>query len=288
MSHLFCFGFGYSARAFARRCLANGWQVSGTARSKEGVVAMEAAGVRGLVFDGEQRSDEVARGLGSASHVLVSAGPDDRGDPVLRCHRDDLAQSDGLKWIGYLSTVGVYGNHDGAWVDEDTTPNPTSERSKRRLASEMAWRELADNADLALQIFRLAGIYGPGRSAIDKLRAGTARRLIKPGQVFNRIHVEDIALVLQMACAAPDRDGIYNVSDDLPAPPQDVVSFAAEVLGVPEPEALEFDSANISSMARSFYSENKRIRNGKMKETFGISLKFPSYREGIAAIAANS
>ena len=288
MSHLFCFGFGYSAGAFARRCLAQGWRVSGTSRTNAGVAAMDAAGVEGALFDGQRRSDEVARVLSVASHVLVSAGPDEGGDPVLRCHRDDLARCQHFPWVGYLSTVGVYGNHDGAWIDEETLPNPKSERSKRRLASEEAWRGLAEQAGLPLQIFRLAGIYGPGRSAVDKLRAGTARRLIKPGQVFNRIHVEDIALILQAACAAPDKAGIYNVSDDEPAPPQDVVSFAAELLGIAEPVALDFDTAEMSPMARSFYSENKRVRNSKMKSAFQISLKFPSYREGIAAIAAQS
>lgn len=288
MSQLFCFGFGYSARAFAARCLEREWQVKGTSRTDEGISRIDAAGAQGVCFDGEQRSEETAQALQAATHVLISAGPDAAGDPVLRCHADDLARCSSIKWIGYLSTVGVYGNHDGAWVDEDTPPNPKSDRSKRRLEAECAWQDFARQTRIPLQIFRLAGIYGPGRSAVDKLRAGTARRLIKPGQVFNRIHVADIALVLDAASGAQQHAGIFNVSDDLPAPPQDVVAFGAEVLAMPVPPGVDFETADLSPMARSFYSENKRVCNRRMKETFDISLQFPTYREGIAAIAAQS
>ena len=287
MNKLFCFGFGYSARRFASLCTNKGWHVVGTSRTPSGVRAVNDLGFTGVLFDGEAASPGVRAALTQATHILVSAAPDATGDPVLRHHAEDLAACQSITWIGYLSTVGVYGDYGGAWVDEETEPRPKSERSKRRLQAEQAWQTFAEVHGCSLQIFRLSGIYGPGRSAIDKLREGKARRLVKPGQVFNRIHVDDIAQVLDAAAHAPGRNGIFNLTDDLPAPPQDVVSYAAELLGLAPPPEIDFETADLSPMARSFYSENKRVSNAKLKAAFALELIFPTYREGIAAIAAD-
>ncbi|MEM8973569.1 MAG: SDR family oxidoreductase [Pseudomonadota bacterium] len=286
--HLFCFGMGYSARVFAQRCQEQGWKVTGTSRTADGVARIQAAGADGLLFDGYDASPELQQSLQCATHVLVSAGPDDGGDPVLRGCATAIAKLQVTKWIGYLSTVGVYGDHGGAWVDEATQVRPKSQRSIRRVAAENAWLAFADGKSWSLQVFRLAGIYGPGRSAVDKLRNGTARRLIKPGQVFNRIHVQDIANVLAAGLANAEHTGIFNVTDDEPAPPQDVVAYAAELMGLPEPPDLPFDTADLSPMARSFYSENKRCRNDRIKTAFGVQLDYPTYREGLAALVAQT
>jgi nucleoside-diphosphate-sugar epimerase len=216
---------------------------------------------------------------------VVSVPPDQIGDPVIRLHGDDLRAAARLRWIGYLSTIGVYGDHDGGWVDEDTPANPASDRSQRRLEAEDAWLRLGRDGAGPVQVFRLSGIYGPGRSAIDNLREGTARRIIKPRQVFNRIHVEDIAAVLSAAASGRGAHTVYNVTDDEPAPPQDVIAFAADLLGLPVPEDVPFEAANLSPMAATFYAENKRVRNGRIKSELDVQLKYPSYREGLRAIA---
>lgn len=288
MTHLFCFGLGYSARVFAREQFDQGWRVSGTSRTRSGADAIDAMGAAGFVFDGHQMDDALLASLSDATHILISIAPDENGDPVLH-HAERLRTAiNTATWIGYLSTIGVYGNHDGAWIDEETVPQPKSERSRRRLKAEQSWEEFARTIDAPLQVFRLAGIYGPGRSAVDKLQAGTARRLIKDGQVFNRIHVDDIAGALRAGMHQHCQAGIYNVCDDLPAPPQDVVAFGAELLGVQVPPGQDFETADLSPMARSFYSENKRCRNAKMKDRLGVRLLYPSYRDGIAAIVARS
>lgn len=288
LNHLFCFGFGYSAKVFARRCLEQGWRVTGTSRSPEGVARILETGAGGVLFDGQSSNEAVKAELESATHILVSAGPDENGDPVLRTCSKALEKAATLRWVGYLSTVGVYGNHDGQWVDEETIVRPESQRSVRRVAAENAWLDFAEGKDWSLQIFRLAGIYGPGRSAVEKLRHGTARRLIKPGQVFNRIHVEDIANVLTAGIISSQASGIFNVTDDEPAPPQDVVAHAALLLGLDVPPDLPFEHADLSPMARSFYSENKRCRNQKIKRTLGAQLDYPTYREGLAALVAQT
>ena len=288
LNHLFCFGMGYSARVFARRCLEQGWRVTGTSRSAEGVARMSGTGVSGVLFDGREADADLITALSSATHVLVSAGPDEDGDPVLRACSKALADMANVRWIGYLSTVGVYGDHGGAWVSEETSVRPKSQRSLRRVAAENAWLEFAKGQDWSLQIFRLAGIYGPGRSAVEKLKNGTARRLVKPSQVFNRIHVEDIANVLSGGITTNEATGIFNVTDDEPAPPQDVVSYAAQIIGVEAPPETLFEDADLSPMARSFYSENKRCRNDKIKAVLGVQLDYPTYREGLAALVAQT
>jgi nucleoside-diphosphate-sugar epimerase len=289
MNHLLCFGFGFSARALAARLSPpsnqKAWQITGTSTSEAGCVRIRQAGHEAVLFDGTAPSADVAAALATATHVVVSAPPGEQGDPVLRHHSDDLRNAAQLHWIGYLSTVGVYGDHGGAWVDESTPAKPGSPRSQRRLAAELAWLALPTGPKPLIGVFRLSGIYGPGRSAIDNLRDGSARRIVKPGQVFNRIHVDDIALVLEAAMARQQTSQIYNVTDDEPAPPQDVVAFAAGLLGLPTPPELPFATAALSPMARSFYSENKRVRNARVKQELGVTLAHPTYREGMTAIA---
>lgn len=281
---LVCLGLGYSARAIAAGLADRGWSLAGTTTTVAGRQRIEAAGITGIVFDGSAPSTALADALRSATHIVVSIPPDATGDPVLCHHISDLVDAPRLVWIGYLSTVGVYGDRAGGWVDETDAPRPASVRSRQRVDAERAWLSLA-TAHRRVIVFRLAGIYGPGRSAIDSLRAGTARRIIKPGQVFNRIHVEDIA---RMVIAAIDRRGshdVYNLSDDEPAPPQDVVEHAARLIGMPVPPDLPYDTAELSPMARSFYAECKRVRGERVQQDLGVALAYPTYREGLAAIA---
>ena len=282
---LFCFGFGYTAAALAAQLDPAAWSLAGTRRhpaTAPGVVA----------FDGARRESVVATALRDTTHVLLSIPPTAEGDPALHHHAADIAALPSLRWIGYLSTIGVYGDTGGAWVDETGAVQPHSDRGERRARAEEAWRDFGRSTGKRVEIFRLPGIYGPGRSAIDQLRAGTARRIIKPGQVFNRIHVADIAAALACAMAlASDRSHLpfdtFNLVDDEPAPPQDVIAFAAILLGVPIPPDQPFDTASLSPMARSFYAESKRVSNARMKQVLGVSLRYPTYREGMRAIIAN-
>ncbi len=288
MKHLVCFGFGFSAQALAARLARQGWEITGTSRTSQGAERIRRLGYEAAVFEGEQASDEVRAALTSATHALISTPPGEGGDPVLIQHGADLASAPNLEWAGYFSTVGVYGDHGGAWVDEATPATPLSQRSKRRVAAENAWLELDTPGARRIQVFRLPGIYGPGRSAIDQIKSGRARRIVKPGQVFNRTHVEDIAGVVEAAIIRGGKHNIYNVSDDEPAPPQDVIAYAAGLLGVPAPPEIPFEDADLSPMARSFYAELKRVRNDLIKSDLGVELQYPTYREGLAAIAAAS
>jgi nucleoside-diphosphate-sugar epimerase len=281
---LFCFGFGYSAEALARRLSARALAVAGTRTSVTG--AEPQPGIKLAAFQGDTTSSEVRELLAGTTHMLVSIPPDLEGDVVLRLFRDDLAALPDLAWVGYLSTVGVYGDHQGQWVDENAPTHPRSERSLRRVQAEQAWLEFAKETGKRVEIFRLAGIYGPGRSVIDNLKAGTARRIVKPGQVFNRIHVDDIARVLAAAIDTPIGHNLYNVSDDEPAPPQDVVAYAAELLGLPIPPEIPFDAAGLTGMSASFWAETKRISNARMKADLAVELMYPTYREGLRALAA--
>lgn len=288
MTSLFCFGLGYSAEALARRVHPLGWRIAGTARTLEGTARIATLGYEAHLFDGMSPAPTIPDALARATHVLVSAGPDGDGDPTLRFHRDDLARAPQLGWIGYLSTIGVYGNTDGAWVDETTPPNPGSERAARRVAAEEAWRAFAKSEGKRIQIFRLGGIYGPGRSAINDLRAGKARRIVKPGQVFNRIHVEDIATVLLAAASGAGSHVVYNVTDGVPSPSQDMVEHAAHLLEMTPPPPISVEEAALSPMGKSFYAENRRVSNERLQDDLGITLAFPSYREGLAQILAAS
>lgn len=278
---LLSFGHGYSARALATRLLAQGWRVIGTTRSAEKAAEIAETGAEPLVWPGTS----LGPALGDATHLLVSAGPDADGDPVLRAAGEEIAaRARHLLWAGYLSTTGVYGDHAGDWVDEDTPLHPATERGRRRVSAETAWRALAQDTGLPLHIFRLAGIYGPGRGPFEKVRNGTARRIVKPGQVFSRIHVDDIAQVLAASIARPNPVRAYNVCDDDPAPPQDVIAFAAELLGMPAPPEVPFEAADLSPMAASFYSESKKVRNDRIKDELGVRLIHPTYREGLRAV----
>ncbi len=283
---LLCFGLGYSARVLAAQLGREDAQITGTSRSAEGTAAITAAGWTGLVFDGTVASDAVRAAIAASTHILLSIPPSVDGDPALLRHGADIARAEHLTWIGYLSTVGVYGDHQGRSVDEETPPAPHSERGRRRLTAENGWTEFARPSQKRVVVFRLPGIYGPGRSAIDAVRAGTARRIIKKGQVFNRIHVADIATAVAASMHGRGRHGLYNVSDDEPAPPEDVVLYAATLLGVPPPPAIPFETADLSPMARSFYGESKRVSNTRLRQDLGIDLAYPTYREGLKSLLA--
>jgi nucleoside-diphosphate-sugar epimerase len=280
---LLVFGFGYTAVSAAQRLSGQCRTIAGTVRSA-GKVARAPEGVRLLAFgpDGFDRTvlDEIAR----STHVLVSVQPDSEGDPVLRTFGQSLAKARDLTWMGYLSTIGVYGHHGGAWVDETTPTSGGRTRSHTRIDIEQAWFRLGEESGKAVHIFRLGGIYGPGRNPLANLKAGTARSIVKPGQVFNRVHVADIAAVIEASIASPRAGALYNVVDDEPAPPQDVVAFAAALLGLEPPPEIPFEKAELSPMGRSFYSENRRVSNRLIKEELGVRLAYPTYREGLRAL----
>lgn len=283
---LLILGLGYSAGFFARAALARGWEVTGTVRSAERAAELSREGIRTLVFGGFAVSTALAKAVAEAEAVLVSVQPAEDGDPVLQRLRGDLAAAPALRWIGYLSTIGVYGNQDGAWIDETQPVKPGNARNTLRVAIEQDWLALGRYTGKAVQIFRLAGIYGPGRNPVAKLREGKSTRLVKPGQVFNRIHVDDIAGILMASLARPRNGAIYNVADDEPAPPQDVVSFAAELTGLEAPPEMPFSEARLSPMAASFYGENKRVSNALVKRELGYAFRYPSYREALRTLTA--
>lgn len=293
---LFVFGHGYSAGHFVAS-LDPETIAGASVRSAHKASDLAARGVRPFVFDGERPGEGISAALARATHLLVSVPPgheapagahagganQPQGDPVLRWYENEIAHGcPALGWIGYLSTVGVYGDHDGAWVDETSAPRPVSARSTERLQAENAWARVAATRGVPLAVLRLSGIYGPGRNAFENLKRGKARRLVKPGQVFNRIHVEDIAGALRFL-AERREGGVFNVTDDEPAPPQDVVAHAAELGGFPLPPEVDFETADLTPMARSFYGENKRVRNERLK-SLGYEFFYPSFREGLAAL----
>ena len=281
---LFCFGLGYAAGFLARALSAQGYRVLGTSRTADARATMAAEGAEMRVFERAHPLADLGELLAGATHLLSSVPPDDRGDPVLDLHGEDIAAARGLRWIGYLSTTGVYGDRAGGWVDEEAPLRPTGERGRRRVAAEARWLELRQRHGAPVHVFRLAGIYGPGRNALDAVRAGRAQRIVKPGQVFSRIHVADIAQVLRASMARPEPGAIYNVCDDDPAPPADVVAFACDLLGVPPPPPLPLEQAQLSEMALSFYADSKRVSNRRIKERLGVRLLYPSYRDGLAAL----
>ena len=279
---LFCFGYGYSAESLARKLSPRVTSVAGT---RTNLPDPAEPNVTLATYKGDEASTEVRDLLSNATHVLISIPPDLEGDAVLRHYGADLAALKELAWIGYLSTVGVYGDHKGAWVDETASVRPISERSLRRARAEAEWLAFGREAGKRVELFRLSGIYGPGRSVVDNLRKGTARRIAKPGQVFNRIHVDDIARVLVAAIDKETSHSIFNVSDDEPAPPEDVIAYAAELIGLSVPPAIPFEEAGLSGMAASFWAESKRISNTRIRRDLGVELLYPTYREGLRAIA---
>ncbi|MCO4848223.1 MAG: SDR family oxidoreductase [Yoonia sp.] len=282
MTHtLLSFGHGYSARALSRILVPQDWRVIGTTRDEDKAVRLMNDGVEPRIWP----SADMAPALNGATHLLISAAPDDAGDPVLAALHDEIAARAGqFAWVGYLSTTGVYGDHGGDWVDENTPLTPATKRGIARVQAEAAWAAIPD---LPLHIFRLAGIYGPGRGPFAKVRAGTARRIIKDDQVFSRTHVADIARVLAASIKNPNPGAAYNVCDNDPAPPQDVIGYAAELLGLPLPPAEDFETAEMTPMARSFYAESKKVRNDRIKDELGVDLLYPDYKSGLKALLAH-
>jgi nucleoside-diphosphate-sugar epimerase len=288
MSTLICFGLGYSAEHFVESFAEKFDRIVGTVRGAERAAALNAhpsGRLTALIFDGGSATPDLQSAIAEADAALVSVPPDENGDPVLRACGDVLARARRLRGIVYLSTIGVYGDRGGAWVDEATPPQPGAARSRERLAAEQAWLELGARHNIAVAILRLAGIYGPGQNALVQIARGTARRIVKPGQVFNRIHVADIAQAIDAAFARR-AFGIFNIADDEPTPPADPIVFAAQLMGVEPPPEIPFEQAapSMSPMALSFWQECRRVRNDKLKRELGVSLLYPTYREGLRAL----
>lgn len=281
---LFCFGYGYTASALGALLGPAGWTLAGTCRTRDGCLALAEQGVDAAPFAREAPLADAPRLLAGTTHVLLSIPPDAEGDAALDCHGAEIAGQGNVEWIGYLSTTGVYGDTGGAWVDESAAAVPSGERGLRRLKAETEWLAFGERHDLAVQVFRLAGIYGPGRNALATVRRGEAKRVDKPGQVFSRIHVADIAQVLAASIARPRPGGIYNVCDDAPAPAADVVAHACALLGTAPPPLTPLDEADLSPMARSFYADNRRVSNARIKQELGVTLRYPDYRAGLAAL----
>ena len=283
---LFCFGLGYSARVLAHRLTQRGWEIAGTCRSAAQRDALAAHGYAVRLFDGTKRFDDLGI-LAGTTHLLASAPPDADGDPVLRHFRDVVAEL-GLDWAGYLSTTGVYGDSGGAWVDENAPLRPSGERGRRRTEAEAGWLALWRARRVPVHVFRLAGIYGPGRSPFDAVRNGRARHIDRPGHLFSRIHVEDIATVLEASIARPRGGAVYNVCDDVPASPADVTDYACRLLGREPPQLVSFEAvaAGMTPMARSFWDDNRRVSNARIKEELGVRLRYPDYKTGLAGLLA--
>lgn len=256
----------------------------GTCRSTEARDRLALAGLEAHLFDRDRPLASISALLSDTTHVLSSVPPDAAGDPVLDIHGGDLAAAGGVRWIGYLSTTGVYGDRAGGWVDETSALLPTSERGRRRVAAETRWLDLHRRRQCPVHVFRLAGIYGPGRNALETVRSGRAQRIDKPGQVFSRIHVADIAATLRASMAKPNPGAVYNLCDDDPAPPAEVIALACELLGVPPPPLVPFETAELSELARSFYTDNKRVSNHRIRDELGVTLRYPSYRDGLAEL----
>ncbi|KQP94969.1 NAD(P)-dependent oxidoreductase [Methylobacterium sp. Leaf113] len=283
--NLFVFGLGFTARRFVERARDRFGVVRATVTDPSRAGPSDLAEMR--AFGPDSDDPRIAADLADTDVLLVSAPPARDVDTTLAVYREAIAASR-IGWIGYLSTIGVYGDHEGAWIDESTPPRPVSGRSRGRLAVENQWHALGAETGKAVQVFRLSGIYGPGRNPIVKLREGKSQRIIKPGQVFNRIHVDDIATTLLASIAHPRAGATYNVTDDEPTPPQVVTEYAAKLAGLPLPPEVDFETADLSPMARSFYGENKRVRNRLIQEELGVTLAYPTYREGLAALAADA
>lgn len=283
-NHLFCFGHGYCCDYLGYELMQTGqWRVSGTTRDKEKRQALRARGISAHIFDENAPLPDPLYTLRDVTHLLISTPPDDDGDIAFHLHAEDIATLKNLKWIGYISTTGAYGDREGGWVDENAEIRPTTKRGSRRVRAEEQWLSLMHSTGIPVTIFRLAGIYGPGRSALDSVRAGVARRINKPGHAFSRIHVEDIVQVLKASMENPKGGAIYNLADDLPAPSHEVIDYACRMLGLKSPELIPFDKADLAPITLSFYSDNKRIKNDKIKNDLNVHLKYPTYREGLQA-----
>ena len=279
---LFCFGFGYTAENLAEALMQRGdWQIAGTTRDKDKKQELSARGIEAYLFDRDFPLGDPLYILNNTTHLLLSVPPDNEGDPVYRMHANDIAKIDTLQWVGYLSATSVYGDRNGGWVNETSEARPSSIRGSRRAKAESQWQDLQARTGIPLHIFRVAGIYGPGRSALDSVRGGIARRIDKPGQAFSRAHIADIVQVLMASMARPDPGNIYNVCDDTPTPSHEVIAAACDLLDVEPPPLIPFEDANLPPMARSFYRDNKRVRNDKIKEELGVALHYPDYKSGL-------
>ena len=284
MKHMMFFDFGFCAAALTPSLKAQGWRLSATCRTPEKAAQLAAQNIEALIWPDEAAAFSAAD-LDGVTHGLISAPPEAAGDPVLAKAGAALAaRASALQWLGYLSTTGVYGDHGGAWIDEDTPPGRVGERGQKRVDAEAQWAQFGAQYELPIMYFRLAGIYGPGRNQLTSVANHTARRIDKPGQVFSRIHVQDIATILAASIDQPNPGRAYNLCDDEPAPPQDVVAFAAELLGHEPPPLLPFETVSLSPMARSFYGDNKRTSNQRVKDELGVSLRYPNYRDGLTAL----
>lgn len=282
---LLCLGYGYTASFFARALMRHGWAVAGTTRSREKAKKIRAQGVEAVVWDMGPSDTPFPDSINA---VLISTPPGEDGCPAhIAAGKTIARRATDIEWLGYLSTNGVYGDHGGAWVDETSELRPMTDRARRRIKAENDWRAFAQTHDLPLIIFRLPGIYGPGRSAIDTVRAGRAKRIYKEGQVFSRMHVEDIAAVLEESMKNPRAHDLYNLADDEPAPPQDVIEYACKLLGLEPPPLIPLEEADLSDMAKSFYADNKRVSNQRMKSALAVTLKYATYREGLKSIFEN-
>ncbi len=280
--HLFCFGYGYSCDYLGHELLQRGgFRVSGTTRERDKRKMLKERGVGAYLFDYEAPLPDPLDLLKDVTHLLISTPPGSEGDPTFQMHAQDIAKLKSLEWVGYLSTIGVYGDRNGELIDEHAEIRPSSKRGSRRVKAEEQWLSLLKSHKIPLHIFRLAGIYGPGRSALDSIRAGVARRIHKPNHVFNRIHVEDIVQVLVASMERPDPGAIYNVCDDVPAPSHEVIDYASSLLHRPSLPLVAFEDSDLPPMARSFYADNKRLKNDKIKNELGISLKYPDYKQGL-------
>lgn len=280
---IFLFGAGYSAQAFSRLMTGEAERIDGTTRHEQNFPALEKAGIAPIIFDGETAAPELIDRLASSTHVVISISPRESGDPSLAIVEEALRRpGNTIRWIGYLSTVGVYGNHDGNWIDETAECAPLSRRSLERVEAENAWNALSERHGMPVALLRLSGIYGPGRNAFINLERGTARRIIKEDQVFNRIHVEDIAGSLRFL-AGTNTGGAFNITDNEPAPPQDVVTYAASLMGVVPPPEVPFVEADMTPMARTFYGENKRVSNRRIKD-LGYTFLYPDYKAAFSAM----
>jgi len=285
---LFCVGFGFSAAHLVRRLQqeqesGKGWRIAGTCRSEEKKKQLEAEGIEAFLFSPDQPLDPSA--FDGTTHLLASAPPNEIGDPFIKEYGDALMKrAPDLEWAGYLSTTGVYGDRGGDWVDESSALAPTTARGEKRLTAECDWLSWGEKSGVPVHLFRLAGIYGPYRNQMASLRQGKARRVVKPGQIFSRIHVEDIAGILQASIAKPNAGAAYNVCDDEAAPPQDVVAYAASLMGIEPPPEIPFEEADLSPMAKSFYEDVKRVSNKRLKEELGVTLRYPTYREGLKTL----
>ena len=281
--HLFCFGFGYCCEYLMSSLQQEGWRISGTTRDPDKRRELRSRGVQAHLFDYDVPLLDPLYIMRDVTHILISTPPSEAGDPTFTMHAHDIEQLQNLEWLGYLSTTGAYGDRDGGWVDENTPPRPTTKRGSRRLKAEEQWLSTHQNYNVPTHIFRLAGIYGPGRSAIDSVRSGIARRIDKPGHAFSRIHVEDIVNILLASIEHPKSGEIYNVCDDLPAPSHEVILYACELLGVEPPPLLPYDKVDLAPITQSFYTDNKRVRNDKIKNDLGVRLMYEDYKKGLEA-----